>query len=135
MEHVMDKLAQFVKNKIRLEDEILTKQIGSSEFINAYNEYKLLTMEQVKLSWAYIKKDYTSEEEACYYKMLDALYITTETFTWDITAERLAGLMQIDDGLKMYCKMQAGKREVFGAMLNYRALARTDLIEDAIKLL
>lgn len=131
----MDEIQKYVREKIRLEDEIVKAEIGSNEFVTAYDDYKKLTMEHVKLCWPQFSRQYTSVDEACYYKMLEGLYVTTLNFSWDMTAERFAGILRIDDGLKQYCKMQAGKRSVLGTMLNYKALARTDIIDAALKLL
>lgn len=131
----MDEIQKYVRSKVRLEDEVVSTQIGSTEFIAAYEEYKGLTRDHVELHWQQFSKQYTNKDEACFYKILEGLYVTTLNFDWNMTAERFAGIMRIDEGLKQYCKMQAGKRSMFGAMLNYKALARTDIIEAALKLL
>ncbi len=136
MEHVMDKLERLVRDKIRLADELINAEIGNKTFINAYAGYKSIMQERTNLSWEFVgKRHFKDVAEACNYNMLNDLYIATADFEWEFTAERLAGILRLDEELKRYCKMQVGKGAIFGTLKDYKALARTDLIEAALKLL
>jgi hypothetical protein len=131
----MDKLAQLVRKKIELTDKIVEVKVGSDEFINAYNEYKSILDYEVDATWETIKKMYSDKQEACYYKVLDGFYVTTLNFDIGMTAEKLAGLMLVDEGFKYYCKIQARTRDSFGNLRFERKLAQTEIIEAALKLL
>ncbi len=52
-----------------------------------------------------------------------------------MTAERLAGMMRIDDGLKVYCKKQIGKGKSFGSLEYSKVHKKTSMIEAALALL
>lgn len=52
-----------------------------------------------------------------------------------MTEERLAGVMRIDDGLKLYCKKQIGKGKSFGSLEYSKVHKNTSIIEAALELL
>lgn len=129
----MGKLEDFTKEKVKLTNEILNTQIGSSGFVAAYLNYKALFTNHIKSTWGSIASDYSSEDEAYFYKLLADFFVTSLLFDMGMTAERLAGIMRIDDGLRIYCKKQTGKGKSFGSLEYSKMLEHTAMIEDALK--
>jgi hypothetical protein len=129
----MGKLEDFVKKKSELTNKILDTQIGSSEFVAAYKEYKTLFTSQIANTWSNIKTEYSDEDEAYFYKLLADFFVTSLVFDMGMTAERLAGIMRIDKGLHRYCKKQTSKGKSFGSLEYSKMLEHTAMIEDALK--
>jgi hypothetical protein len=129
----MGKLEDFVKKKSELTNKILDTQIGSSEFVTAYKEYKTLFTSQIANTWSNIKTEYSDEDEAYFYKLLADFFVTSLVFDMGMTAERLAGIMRIDKGLHRYCKKQTSNGKSFCSLVYSKMLEHTAMIEDALK--
>lgn len=130
----MAKLKNFLIEKVELTKKILNAQIGSNEFGTAYIEYKALFTGHIKSTWGSIKTEYSDEDEAYFYKLLADFFVTSLLFDMGMTADRLAGIMRIDDGFRLYCKKHTGKGKSFGSLEYSKMLEHTDVIEAALKL-
>ncbi len=78
----MTKLKEIEINKATLTVTLLATEVGSDKFNDAYLEYKKLLTGEVTRTWSRLQKQYSSEDEAYFYNVLNDNFMDKLCWNW-----------------------------------------------------
>jgi hypothetical protein len=116
-------------------NSLKTSEYGSDEYHMAYKVLISLLIDQIDLSWEFLKNDFFSKKELLFFDIIDRLVdLNHDDIEYSETPEIIAKVIMADSELVEYCKAVVGVKNTYPFEIKFQIQHKLNLIHKAIVL-